>query len=256
MGDSKRSKMKYTTVILFCVISSAVAFPFSGGWLGKEKHHEAHPITEPLGFDCPYDGNFALEVGANCSRFYWDCSDGISCLKSCTSGSFDESTGRCSLPSSTYCDDVDVCGSNVTECSTSYFHCFKDHTAKLEFCLYGDVFDSYANNCVGLRNTYCPQDINLYTYPDTNCNAATTTKPPPTTQPSTEPTVKTTPVAPFDDFVCPNGGNELFPRPGHCTQFYLCEDGFPVKTYIFNCPHGSEFGPSKKQCVVGGHFDC
>ena len=195
----------------------------------------------------------------------------------------------------------------------------------LQFCLYGDVFDSYANNCVGLRNTYCPrnysssilvlnqliferekrspkrtlfkklqpfvlyskwidlimelEDINLYTYPDTNCNAATTTKPPPTTQPSTEPTVKTTPVAPFDDFVCPNGGNELFPRPGHCTQFYLCEDGFPVKTYIFvsyqsstyfdiwrvwnygfscpqNCPHGSEFDPSKKQCVVGGHFDC
>merc|ERR1712071_203983 len=81
-------------------------------------------------------------------------------------------------------------------------------------------------------------------------------QPQPTTQPSPEPTVKTTPVAPFDDFVCPNGGNELFPRPGHCTQFYLCEDGFPVKTYIFNCPHGSEFDPSKKQCVVGGHFDC
>jgi len=77
----------------------------------------------------------------------------------------------------------------------------------------------------------------------------------PTTHPTT-PTVTPTTIDPDDNFVCPHGGNDLFPRPGHCNQFYLCKDGYPAKMYIFNCPHGSEFDPSNKQCVEGGHFHC
>ena len=54
----------------------------------------------------------------------------------------------------------------------------------------------------------------------------------PTTYPTT-PSVTPTTVDPDDDFVCPHGGNDLFPRPGHCNQFYLCKDGYPAKMYIF-----------------------
>ena len=54
----------------------------------------------------------------------------------------------------------------------------------------------------------------------------------PTTHPTT-PTVTPTTIDPDDNFVCPHGGNDLFPRPGHCNQFYLCKDGYPAKMYIF-----------------------
>ena len=59
-----------------------------------------------------------------------------------------------------------------------------------------------------------------------------TTTEAPTTYP-TKPSVTPTTVDPDGGFVCPHGGNDLFPQPGHCNKFYLCEDGYPTKMYIF-----------------------
>ena len=65
----------------------------------------------------------------------------------------------------------------------------------------------------------------------------TTTQTAPTTIHPTTPSVIPTTVDPDDDFVCPHGGNDLFPRPGHCNQFYMCKDGYPAKMYIFVSGH-------------------
>merc|ERR1712137_472126 len=103
------------------------------------------------------------------------------------------------------------------------------------------------------------------THPTTDPTTHPTTHPSthPTTHPTTDattrpttPTVLTTTVEPDDDFVCPNGGDDLFGRPGHCNQFYLCKDGYPANIYLFNCPRGSEFDPSRKQCIPGAKFQC
>jgi len=103
------------------------------------------------------------------------------------------------------------------------------------------------------------------THPTTDPTTHSTTHPSthPTTHPTTDattrpttPTVLTTTVEPDDDFVCPNGGDDLFGRPGHCNQFYLCKDGYPANIYLFNCPRGSEFDPSRKQCIPGAKFQC
>jgi len=98
---------------------------------------------------------------------------------------------------------------------------------------------------------------------DTTTHSTTHPSTHPTTHPTTDattrpttPTVLTTTVEPDDDFVCPNGGDDLFGRPGHCNQFYLCKDGYPANIYLFNCPRGSEFDPSRKQCIPGAKFQC
>merc|ERR1711973_329263 len=147
--------------------------------------------------------------------------------------------------------------------------------------------------CVRLDETECSQDVCDYYWPDSfnQCESVSTTTNPdlptdpsdPTTHPTTDPTthstthpsthpttnpttdattrpttptVLTTTVEPDDDFVCPNGGDDLFGRPGHCNQFYLCKDGYPANIYLFNCPRGSEFDPSRKQCIPGAKFQC
>ena len=36
-----------------------------------------------------------------------------------------------------------------------------------------------------------------------------------------------------DKFECPDAGGDIYPRQGHCNQYYLCRNGVPAKLYVF-----------------------
>merc|ERR1712116_118887 len=236
-----------------------------------------------------------LGKGNYCSPYYYYCIGSRAAVDSCKSqwdqyDGFDPVSKRC-LGKEVYCDmDKEEISEWNKPCQTDYLYFeFYANETRHHFCLYGYVFDptSFLHSipCVRLDETECSQDVCDYYWPDSfnQCESVSTTTNPdlttdpsdPTTHPTTDPTthstthpstdpttrpttptVLTTTVEPDDDFVCPNGGDDLFGRPGHCNQFYLCKDGYPAHIYLFNCPRGSEFDPSRKQCIPGAKFQC
>jgi len=289
----RRQNMKRTLLtwlVLVIGLSHSSALPHPG--VEQSGAKEMHPLSKMEPLPCPTNGSLGLpklmELGNGnyCSDFYYDCDNSEATVQECYiridqyGGSFDPVSKRCS-ETEVYCamHKEDVIEWNKP-CQTDYLVLISPYSnnARLQFCNPGAVFDPTKNQCEFLTKTECSQDVCDYYWPRVkSCKPFPTSLKPsdptthPTTHPSTHPTthpttdattrpttptVLTTTVEPDDDFVCPNGGDDLFGRPGHCNQFYLCKDGYPAHIYLFNCPRGSEFDPSRKQCIPGAKFQC
>merc|ERR1712137_941943 len=292
----RRQNMKRTLLtwlVLVIGLSHSSALPHPG--VEQSGAKEMHPLSKMEPLPCPTDGPnvglpklMELGKGNYCSPYYYYCIGSEPILGRCFSDhSFDPVEETCPF-TMVYCDmDKEEISEWNKPCQTDYLKFdFNANETRHAFCVYGYVFDPTRKRCVRLKETKCSQDLRDYYWPNTkSCKPFPTTPEPseptthpttdttthstthpsthPTTHPTTDattrpttPTVLTTTVEPDDDFVCPNGGDDLFGRPGHCNQFYLCKDGYPANIYLFNCPRGSEFDPSRKQCIPGAKFQC
>merc|ERR1711911_160295 len=277
----RRQNMKRTLLtwlVLVIGLSHSSALPHPG--VEQSGAKEMHPLSKMEPLPCPTDGPnvglpklMELGKGNYCSPYYYYCVGSEPILGRCFSDhSFDPVEETCPF-TMVYCDmDKEEISEWNKPCQTDYLKFnFNANETRHHFCDEPYVFDPTSTNCVPLDETECSQDhCDYYWHNMEPCKPDFTTTEPsthpsthPTTHPTTDattrpttPTVLTTTVEPDDDFVCPNGGDDLFRRPGHCNQFYLCKDGYPAHIYLFNCPRGSEFDPSRKQCIPGAKFQC